>query len=214
MHIVPDVLPTISLTADVALLFAHSPIEPGEFVHSSMSAQPPKLSVQVFDKGERLVTVVVVDSDVPNLETDGFDSRCHFLAINVPVSPISGGVSLQKLDAGEGSGKVVLPWLAPTAMKGSPYHRLSVFVLQQGDGKMKIDVAEAVVKWKRQGFSMRKLVQRYGLTPIGASLFRTQWDDGMDEVMAGIGDKGAEMELRRRRVEPLPYKKKDGARYR
>jgi len=58
-------------------------------------------------------------------------------------------------------------------------------------------------------------VDRHALLPIGVHMFRTQWDEGMDGVMGRLGeDAASEMELKRKRVEKAPYKKKDGARYR
>jgi hypothetical protein len=67
LGIVPDVLPFFEPTAEVRLAFRQKNVQPGEFVDSRISEVPPRLKVQVFDKGERLVTIVVIDSDVPVL---------------------------------------------------------------------------------------------------------------------------------------------------
>ena len=98
MSVIPDVLPSIDLTASVELSYHGTKlnssnriiprtarsgqrvaVQPGEYVASIVAEQPPKLDVQVFNKGERLVTIAIVDADVPNLEKDGFDYRCQFL---------------------------------------------------------------------------------------------------------------------------------------
>ena len=76
---------------------------------------PPRLNVQVYDKGERLVTIVVVDPDVPDLEKDNFGSRCHFLAVNVPISPTSTSVPLAKLKKGQ---HIVQPWASAVRSEG------------------------------------------------------------------------------------------------
>lgn len=228
MNVVPDVLPSINLITDMSLHFHGrkgqskllSPrddevghriiVQPGEFVASKVSEQAPRLDIQVFDKGERLVTVAIVDPDVPNPEKDGFDYRCHFLAANIPVSPTSPTVRLYQL---EEESQVILPWTAPYAIKGSPYHRICVLIMQQPDGK-RIDTTQAKRKVSREGFILRSFADRYQLYAVGAHMFRTQWDEWMDEVMARAGYEGAGTELRRKRVEKLPYKKKDGERYR
>ncbi|KAI9837260.1 MAG: hypothetical protein M1819_000334 [Sarea resinae] len=210
MNVVPDVLPHIDPTADVRLAFRRHNVQPGQFVDSRVSEVPVKLDVQVFDKGERLVSVAVVDSDVPNLATDGFDYRCHFLAANIPIAPTSTSLPLSRLSKDT---QILLPWLPPFAQKGSPYHRLSVFVLQQRAGET-VDVTTVREKLQRDGFNLRSFVDKHSMRPVGVNMFRSQWDEGTAGVMERAGVDGADVEFRRKRVEPLPYKKKDGARYR
>lgn len=209
LNIVPDVLPKLDPVADVTLAFGRRRVDPGDMVDSRVSEQPGHLRVQVFDKGERLVTIAAIDSDVPNVTRDGFDFRCHFLACNIPVSPTSGSIALSKLDE---SGQQVKSWLPPFSVKGAPYHRLTVFVLQQAEGQ-KLEVEE-VRKKKRRGFNLRSFVDAHKLHPVGVTLFRTEWDEGTAGVMERAGISGADTEFKRKKVEPLPYKKKDGARYR
>lgn len=210
MGIVPDVLPHLDPTAEVSLGFSHRKVHPGEFVDSRVSEVPARLRVQVFDKGERLVSVVVIDSDVPNLETDGFGYRCHFLAVNIPISPSSTSLPLSRLSH---ESQVILPWLPPFAQKGSPYHRYSVFVLQQPEGRS-LDIAAVRERVERDGFNLRSFNDRYTVKPIGVHLFRCIWDEGTAGMMRRAGIEGADIEFQRKKPEKLPYKKKDGARYR
>lgn len=207
MHVVPDILPFLDPVAEVTLAFGSRVVQPGEFVDSRVSEIPARLRIQVFDKGERLVTIAIVDPDVPNEAIDGFDYRCHFLAVNVPISPTSNSIPLSRL--GE---QTALTWLPPFAQKGAPYHRLPIFILQQPQGE-NLDL-EAIKKIKRDGFNLRSFNDRYALTAVGVNMFRTQWDEGTDGVMERAGVKGAEIEFHRKKPEKLPYKKKDGARYR
>ncbi len=201
MSVVPDLVSHLDPTAEVQLAFKRRSVQAGDIVDSRVSEVPARLHVQVFDKGERLVSVAVVDPDVPDLETDGFRSRCHFLAVNIPISPSQTSVPLSKLPAEAGQ---LLSWLPPHAQKGSPYHRLAVFVLQQPDEKP-IDVSSKHYP-PRDDFNIRSFIARQKLKPIGAYLFRTQWDEGTAGVMARAGISGAEIELKRRRVEPLVKK--------
>lgn len=212
MHIVPDILPHLDPTAEVRLAFGRRKVQPGDFVDSTVSETPPRLDVQVFDKGVRLVTVLVLDPDVPNVETDGFDTRCHFCAVNVPISPDSTSVSLSRLSEGM---QVLRPWLPPHAQKGSPYHRLAVFIFEQKDGtKMKAGLRQKVSRTVKYHFKPNKFTRNLGNQPVGVHLFRTIWDNGMAGVMQRAGIEGANIELKRQKPEKLPYKKKDGARYR
>jgi large subunit ribosomal protein L35 len=203
LAIVPDVLPFFEPTADVRLAFRTRKVQPGEFVDSRISEVPARLKVQVFDKGERLVTVVVIDSDVPVIGKDGFSSRCHYLAANIPLSPTETSLPLSKAS----DEQLVHPWLLPFAQKGSPYHRCSVFVLQQEPGKT-LDTASLREQIKRKGFSLRSFVDKYNVTPIGMGIFRSIWDEGTAGVMQRHDIEGADIEFKRKKVVALKPKQK------
>lgn len=218
MHIVPDILPHLDPTAEVSLGFGSRKVQPGEFVDSRVSEAPARLNVQGFDKGERLVSVAIVDPDVPDEEKDSFGSRCHFLAVNIPISPTSTSIHLSKLSEAD---QIVIPWLPPYAQKGAPYHRLAVFIVQQTgdealqDTRLNVETMNKGRIYKRDSFTMRRfLANQKGLKPIGVHLFRSKWDEGTDGVMTRAGIEGINVEYTRKKPEKLPYKKKDGARYR
>lgn len=214
LHLVPDILPHLNPTADVSLTFGRRKVAPGEIVDSRVSEIPARLRIQVFDKGERLVSIVVVDPDVPDEANDTFGSRCHFLAINVPIAPDKPSVSLRTLKLEE---QVVLPWLPPFSQKGAPYHRLAIFVLQQKEGQvLDLEGLKKGKSGKREGWGLPSFTEPFGLSPIGVTLFRTVWDEGADEVArrAGYEDAVIEKEFVRKKPEKNYYKKKDGERYR
>ncbi|KAH8724164.1 phosphatidylethanolamine-binding protein [Phaeosphaeriaceae sp. PMI808] len=213
MSVVPDLLQTLNIVADIDLGFGRKPVAPGEFVDSSISEKMPRLNVQTFTPGEKLVTIAIVDADVPVLETDSFTSRCHLIASNILISPTQTSIPLQRIEqednkcADASAKKIALPWLAPWAHKGSPYHRLAVIVLEQKETKT-LDVVQ-ISKSKRDDFNLRSFIDKQKLSPLTATLFRTQWDESMAGVMerAGLKDQIG-VELKRRRVEPLPYKRR------
>lgn len=209
MNVVPDVIPNCDPVLDVSMAFGRRQIPPGNFVESKTSEQPVRLRMQAFERGQKLLTIAVVDPDIPNLDTDSFDSNCHFLATNVPITPTTANVNLGDLSANQ----VLLPWLPPTAQKGSPYHRLAIVIFQQKDNTQ-IDNEAAKQRVKREGFSARALMTRHMLTPIAATLFRTKWDDHMADVMTRHGVEGVGVELKRKKVEPLPYKRRNPSSFR
>ena len=211
MHIVPDILPRLDPTAEVTLSFGRRNIQPGVYVSALASEIPAKLRVQVFDEGQRLFTVIVVDPDVPNVETDEFEYRCHFFATNIPISPSSPHLPLSELST---ESQVAVRWIPPHAQKGSPYHRLATFVLSQKEGKaIDIDGVKDFLKNKKQ-FNFRSVIDRFLLRPVGVHMFRNTWDEGTAGVMNRAGIEGATIELRRQKPEKLPYKKKSSERYR
>lgn len=212
MKVIPDVLPHCDPIVDVKLYFGGRPVQPGDFVDSKTSLSTPKLNIQSFERGEKLVTIAIMNPDIPNVETNGFDYRCHYLAVNVPISPTNTMVDLAKLSE---ESQVLLPWLPPTAQKGSPYHRLALFVLEQQNGQEPLDIT--AIKEKgivRDDLRLRTLETRHHLKAIGAHLFRNQWDENTDEVMKQLGMEEADLELRRKRVEPLPYKRRNPSSFR
>ncbi|KAK5113752.1 hypothetical protein LTR85_010769 [Meristemomyces frigidus] len=222
MNVVPDVLPAIDSVISTTLSFAGKRVQHGDFVDSLMSEQAPIMQIQPYDKGKRLYTVVVVNPDVPNVEKDAFDYRCHFLASNIEISPIDTRVHLGRLSE---ESQVILPWLPAYGQKGAPYQRMSIFVLEQpksddpssGSSHQTLDVAavkETGRYTQRHGFNLRSFVDKHLLKPVGVDLFRTQWDEGTAAVMQRAGIIGWDVEFKRKRVEPLPYRRMDSVRYR
>jgi len=203
LSIVPDVLPHFEPTAEVRMAFRQRNVQPGDFVDSRVSEVPARLKVQVFDKGERLVSVVVIDSDVPVVDKDKFTTRCHYLAVNIPISPTQTSVPLSKAT----DDQMVLSWLPPFAQKGSPYHRYSVFVLEQ-QPETKLDVSQLKDKIQRDGFSLRHFRDKCEVKPIGLGIFRSLWDEGTAGVMQRSGIEGDDIEFKRKRIEPLKPKQK------
>jgi len=210
MNVVPDVIPNVDPILDVKIVFGNKVVQPGEFVESHISEHPCRLTLQSYERGEKMVTIAIVDPDVPNVENDSFAFRCHFLASNIVISPTQAVVDLATLSSDT---QVILPWLAPYAQRGSPYHRLSIIILQQKNN-IPIDLEVARKRTERDGFTVRSMMSRHMLSPISASLFRTQWDDSMAAVMERAGIAGAEVELKRKKVEPLPYKRRETRRMR
>lgn len=207
--IVADVIPYCDPTVDIKIKFGRSNVQAGDFVDSAISENPCQLTIQSFEKEPKLVTIAVVDSDVPNLATDSFDSRCHFLATNIQLGPTAPHVDLAKLSTEQ----VLVPWMPPTAQKGSPYHRLSIVVLQQKNN-VPVDREVAVKNINQNDFRVRALMTKHLLQPITATLFRTKWDESMAAVMKRAGIEGANMELKRVKVEPLPYKRRNPSTFR
>jgi large subunit ribosomal protein L35 len=227
MNIIPDLLPGLAPIVATSLAFPlpslpykRKNIPHGEVVEARISENPAILTIQPFTPGEQLVTIAVVNPDVPDVASDSYNSRCHFLACNIPISAVNTQVKLASLDA---STQVVHPWLPAYAQKGLEKQRMAIFVLAQRPGKdgksETIDVSAVKTArdgmfGEREGFSLRSLLPKFGLSPIGADLFRTSWDASTAAVMKRAGIKGWNLEFKRKRVEPLPYQRLKEERYR
>ncbi|KAK7188109.1 hypothetical protein DPSP01_001649 [Paraphaeosphaeria sporulosa] len=212
-NLVPDLLPALDPIADVDLAFGRKNIPIGDFVDSAISENPPRLNVQTFERGQKLVTVVVVDADVPLPEKDKLTYRCHFIASNIPIAPDQTSIPLSRIQQQSRKTEnveeqqVALEWSPPWAHKGAPYHRLAIFVLEQQDAKA-LNISRIKAE-KRDGFILRSFVDRNKLKPIGVTLFRTKWDESMEGVMMRNGlEKEVNVEFKRKKIEPLPYKRR------
>jgi large subunit ribosomal protein L35 len=205
--IVPDLLPKFEPVADVKLFFRGEKVSPGEILDSRITEVPPSLRMQVFDKGERLLSVAVVDADVPNTENDTFDRRCHFLAANIPWDPTKSSLPLSRVAAA--GGDVALPWLPPFSQKGAPYHRLAIFVFEH---EHRVDPERLKKLYGgRDGFALASFRNATHASPVGFNMFRTVWDEGTAGVMERHGIPGAEVEFKREKYESLkPHRKARG----
>ncbi|KAI1438214.1 phosphatidylethanolamine-binding protein [Xylaria sp. CBS 124048] len=204
-HIVPDVLPKFEPAADVQLYFRRKKVEPGEIIDSLVSEAPPRLKVQVFNAGQRLVSVAVVDLDVPNAETDSFERRCHYLAANIPIGPDQPSLPLSKVNK---ETQLAVPWLPAFSQMGAPYHRLVVFILEQKAG-VTLDIEKIRKLYSdRKGFSIKSFRDKFSLEPVGFNMFRSVWDQGTAAVMERAGVPGADIQFKHKRVFSLKGPKK------
>lgn len=199
-NIVPDVLPKLEPSLDVQLYFRQLKVPPGQVVESIVSENTPRLRVQAFDQGERLISIVIIDSDVPDVAKDGFSKRCHYLAANIPLSPTDTSMPLSRIRSDD---QLAVPWLPAFAQKGSPYHRLGIYLLEQ-PANQRIDVAKLKELYAaRDGFSLKSFRDKFNLKPVGFNMFRSEWDDNTAAVMARHEIPGADVEFRPTRVHSL-----------
>ncbi|KAH6675306.1 phosphatidylethanolamine-binding protein [Plectosphaerella plurivora] len=209
-HIVPDLLPKFNPRYDVELHFRRSKVPMGKVLGSNLTEVAPRLRVQPFDAGERLVTVVIIDADVPDATNDAFSKRCHFIASNIPLSPSDTSLALGRLKRDQ---HVAVPYLPAFAQKGSPRHRLAIFVLDQPAGGP-IDVAKIRELYANRNkdpathaFSLKSFRDKFKLEPAGFTLFRSEWDENTAGVMERAGVPGADVEFRPIRVYSMKPKK-------
>ncbi|KAF3184625.1 hypothetical protein TWF225_005916 [Orbilia oligospora] len=129
MNVVPDILPSIDPIIDVSLRFRRKNVPHGAKVLAKNATRYPSVQVKQFDSKKRLVTVLVVDPDKPNLEKNGFDYYLQWMVTNCDISienPMVVGVSTSHNARDE-----VAPYEVPYVHKGENYHRYCLFILEQ-----------------------------------------------------------------------------------
>ncbi len=117
------------------------------------------------------------------MENDSFDYRLHWLVSNIQISP----TQTQAIGTGAKPSDTVVEYLPPHVQKGSPYHRYAMFVFRQAG---KLNAEELRGQITRDGFKARGLSGKHNLEPIGAFMWRGQWDENTKEVMQKHGLQG------------------------
>ncbi|KAF3930635.1 hypothetical protein ABW19_dt0205887 [Dactylella cylindrospora] len=141
MYVVPDLLQAIDPIVDVRLRFSRSTISPGAKVLSNKTLNHPSIKVTPFDSKERLVTIVVVDPDRPNLEKNGFDFYLQWMVTNCPLS-ITDQLTIGRSPVYGGRDEVA-PYEPPYVYKGEKYHRYCLFIFEQ---KGRLEVGKGPTK--------------------------------------------------------------------
>ena len=167
MGVVPDLVGGIRGSAPIAFSTSTSEgeVEPGSVQLPSSFAQPPKLNVQILDDSARegLYTLLVVDADAPNYETQSFGQRLHYYKSDMALDFTTGEQDL----FASGIGKEVLGWEAPLPPRGSAVHRYVFLLLRQS-------ATSPAAPSERADFDVRSLLDQ-GAEITALTLFRSKW---------------------------------------
>lgn len=182
MGVVPDLVGGIRGSAPITFSTSTSEgeVEPGSFQLPSSFAQPPKLNVQTLNESasEGLYTLLVVDADAPNYETQSYAQRLHYYKSDILLDYTTGEQDL----FASGIGKEVLGWEAPLPPRGSGVHRYVILLLRQPS-------TSPTAPSERADFDVRSL-QEQGAEITALTLFRSKWTK---EENAYIEDKYREV---------------------
>lgn len=172
LGVVPDLLGGISGSSPIRFTTSEHgegevEVEPGSHQLPSSFRTPPTLNVQILDDiEEALYTLLVVDPDSPNHETQSFGQRLHYAKTDIKLTPTqSGQVDLFT----GGSGNEILSWEPPLPARGSGTHRYVFFLLRQSSSQSSI--ASGI---ERTGFELRQLLEQ-GSQVAAVTLFRSKW---------------------------------------
>ncbi|KAJ9101182.1 hypothetical protein QFC21_003401 [Naganishia friedmannii] len=129
MNVIPDLIPRINPTIDLAVSFGDSPAatggEPGAFLLPSQTTQAPSIKLQVFEKDaqESLYTLVMVDPDFPDAVNHTFKQYAHWIIPNIPITPRTTSIPTELTEA--------LPYQPPHPSTQTPYHRYTLLLIRQ-----------------------------------------------------------------------------------
>ncbi|KAJ8098440.1 phosphatidylethanolamine-binding protein [Lipomyces tetrasporus] len=188
MKVIPDTLPTLYPRVDMKLRFPGKTthwIDPGRIMSTGVTAQAPEFSIQIFEDATKLYTIVIVDPDTPDLESDSYKTTLHYILADVR---ISGNEPL----VDKAIARELVPYLPPHPEKNSGYHRYAVWVFEQPDGE-RLAVQQREGKdpvnvdslLERERFDIRLFRSAHGLKAVGAHF----WRNGYDSKTEGVREK-------------------------
>lgn len=185
MNVIPDTLPTLEPTVDVKMKFPHNNIEkwiePGEILSSNVTSKPPLFEITEYKEvKEGLYSILIVNPDVPDLETNSFSTTLQWGVQDIKLSNTDREFTPLQLE--ENPDLEFVEYLPATPEKNAPTNRMAVWVFKQTK-ELKIPKGEL----NREKFNIREFVEKYELRPVGAHLFRSIWDRNVNNVREMYG---------------------------
>ncbi|KAF4605629.1 hypothetical protein EYR40_004416 [Pleurotus pulmonarius] len=192
MNVVPDVLPDLHPSVDIRITVpstlkqlregqkVHAPVEPGAFVFPRQTTKRPNVFTTVFHPETKLYTLLMVDPDVPHVETQSFTTYLHWLQPNISLSATT---QSRLLDLNTHT-----PYIPPHPQRGTPYHRYVLLLLPQSDPTKPLEIP-IVADSDRLGFDTRSFLQQWGLDGVkggGAHMFRQVWDADVSKIYSRV----------------------------
>ncbi|KAI0668656.1 PEBP-like protein [Trametes maxima] len=192
MSVVPDMLPELRPSFDLRIKYAEPPpkdnylrtrvkrklkqVEPGIFLVPEQTRRQPEISMTLFHTDTRLYTLLMVDLDIPDPETQSFTSYLHWLQPNIPLSAFTTSPTVP-LDTHT-------RYVPPHPQRGTPYHRYVLLMLPQTSPTEPIDIP-VFSEADRLGFNFRAFAEQYGFNGVrggGAHMWREVWDETVSHI--------------------------------
>lgn len=186
LAIIPDTLPTLVPRAEVNIKFPFSTgvnkwIEPGELLSSNTTSLPPAVKIQEYellDPQKQYYTILVVNPDEPDLENDSFRTTLNYGLVNVQVSYNDNVVDARKY----GAENVIAAYVPPVPEKNAGKQRFAVWVFRQ---QAALQPQRCVLN--RDRFDIRQFSKQHSLLPVGAHVWRSEWDSNVPNLRAKHG---------------------------
>jgi len=181
MHVLPDVVPSVTPTVDLEVLFGEGAgigdhggsggsVFPGVFLDPALTRTAPTIQATPFHEDTRKYTLMLVDPDVPDEASNLYTTYIHWLVSNVPLS-------LRERTVPTGHAPL-LPYVPPHPARGSPYHRYTMLLFEQG--------TKPVVAAAREGIDVSAFAAEHDLSLAGIHFWREKWTDKNRATVSSI----------------------------
>lgn len=176
LKVIPDTMPTVEPTAEVEVRFAHAalaPVTPGVKLSLHVTRLPPTVTIHDYAAEKALYTLVGVNPDVPDVERNTYATGLLWGVANLELEAGS------RVFSGEG-GEVFQPYTPAVPEKNLPAQRVALWVFRQ-NGPVQVAPQTA------GEFDIRAFAEQHGLTAVGAAVWRSVWDRGVEAVRQEYG---------------------------
>lgn len=182
MHILPDVVPSITPTVDLEILFGTGDgigdhggqagsVLPGVFLDPAMTMQAPSIRATAFHEDTRKYTLMLVDPDMPSEETQSFKTFVHWLVSDVPLSIHASNIPKDHPE--------LLPYIPPHPSRGTPYHRYTTLLFEQGPMTQLVEVP-------RELENVASFADSHDLHLTGIHFWRAKWSESCQDTISHI----------------------------
>ncbi|KAJ9477847.1 54S ribosomal protein L35, mitochondrial [Pseudozyma hubeiensis] len=189
MSVFPDVLPGMTPTADVSIAFGEGKgytdsekdggdVLAGVMMEASETVEVPQVNVNVFHADVKKYTLVMVDPDQPDVESQSFKTSLLALKEDIPLSTTTNPT----IDL---TSAMSLPYIPPHPQNGTPYHRYTTILFEQPSSSSSPS-ADAVQETQRHNFDLTSFVQQRGLIPAGIHFWRSKWSPESAESITKV----------------------------
>lgn len=187
LHAIPDTLPTLVPRAAVMIKFPYSTgvnkwIEPGEFLSTNVTQFEPIFKIQEFDTIDpesQKYTILIVNPDEPDLVNDSFKTTLCYGLANVKIGYNDNIIDARKFNHED---NVLIDYMPPVPEKNAGKQRFVVWVFRQPEQELKDTFLVS-----RDAFNIRQFVTNNELNPIGAHIWRSEWDMTVSNVREKYG---------------------------
>lgn len=181
LAVIPDTLPTLVPRAEVNIKFPFSTgvnkwVAPGETLSSNVTSLEPIFKIQEYetiDPTSQRYSILIVNPDTPDLKKDSYKTTLCYGLCNVKIGYNDNVVDPRKYD----SSNVLVSYLPPVPEKNIGKQRFAVWVFRQDS-----EFTELPKDVKRENFDIRAFAKKYKLDPIGAHVWRSEWDTNVANV--------------------------------
>lgn len=188
LAVIPDTLPTLVPRVEVNVKFPYSTgvnkwIEPGEVLSSNSTSFPPVFKIQEYElvnTKDQYYTILVVNPDEPDLAKNSYKTTLNFGLINIKLDYNDNIVDPRKYN----ESNIIADYVPPVPEKNAGKQRYSVWVFRQTPKTILTVDKDSL---KRNNFNIKDFCKQNSLTPVGAHVWRSEWDSNVDATREKYG---------------------------
>lgn len=188
LHAIPDTMPTLDPRVNVHIKFPFSTgtnrwVEPGTLLSSKATALPPVFKIQEYEQlniSAQRYTILVVNPDIPDLERDSYKTALCYGLSNIQIGYNDNLVDARKFNESQ----VLVKYSPPVPEKNAGVQRFCVWIFRQPLSSM-IEWNDEL--WDKNHFDIRSFAKHFDLDPVGAHIWRSEWDLNVQNVRRQYG---------------------------